>query len=565
MFLKGTVASQAGKARAAEIARATDGVTRVENELRVGVAADQAPNRDSTLAHADADARATGHDTKDAAHDAKKSTKEAAKDTKNATQDAAADVREEGREAHHDANESAHDVKHHAENTAKDVAHDTSEATGTAGQAVSDGWITTKVKSSFVGVEALDGSDINVDTNAHVVTLRGTVPSAAARAKAVSLAKQVEGVRSVKDDLTMRREEVGRTGIGGWGWRRASFGLHRASDYTRALGNDDPHRICFPASIPPHKTAHVTAPARSCDNLPRMSELSSVPDLLDRHWRHGPLHVRAPARQGSARHRVHANGGEGTAAARARSRLGKRATARGRTIRRDVHDGGVSRRRAGGLLRRRRRARRCAPGSILVDMTTTEPSLAIQIAGSAAEQGATALDAPVSGGDVGARNATLSIMAGGDAGALERVRPLLEAMGKTIVHEGGPGAGQHTKMCNQIVIAGTMIGVCESLLYGARAGLDLQTMLQSIRGGAAGCWTLENLAPRVLNGNFDPGFMVEHFIKDMGIALDEAARMRLALPGLALVRQLYLATAAQGHARLGTHALYLALRQLSGG
>ena len=149
-------------------------------------------------------------------------------------------------------------------------------------------------------------------------------------------------------------------------------------------------------------------------------------------------------------------------------------------------------------------------------------------------------------------------------GALERVRPLLEAMGKTIVHEGGPGAGQHTKMCNQIVIAGTMIGVCESLLYGARAGLDLNTMLQSIRGGAAGCWTLENLAPRVLNGNFDPGFMVEHFIKDMGIALDEAARMQLALPGLALVRQLYLATAAQGHARVGTHALYLALRQLSG-
>jgi len=204
-------------------------------------------------------------------------------------------------------------------------------------------------------------------------------------------------------------------------------------------------------------------------------------------------------------------------------------------------------------------------GSVLVDMTTTEPSLAIQIAGSAAERGATALDAPVSGGDVGARNATLSIMAGGDASALERGRPLLQVMGNTIVHEGGPGSGQHTKMCNQIVIAGTMIGVCESLLYGARAGLDLQTMLQSIRGGAAGCWTLENLAPRVLNGNFDPGFMVEHFIKDMGIALDEAARMRLALPGLALVRQLYLATAAQGHARLGTHALYLALRQLSGG
>jgi 3-hydroxyisobutyrate dehydrogenase len=202
-------------------------------------------------------------------------------------------------------------------------------------------------------------------------------------------------------------------------------------------------------------------------------------------------------------------------------------------------------------------------GSVLVDMTTTEPSLAIEIAQAAATRKAQALDAPVSGGDIGARNATLSIMAGGDAAALARVRPLFEAMGKTIVHEGGPGSGQHTKMCNQIVIAGTMIGVCESLLYGARAGLDLNTMLQSIRGGAAGCWTLENLAPRVLDGNFDPGFMVDHFIKDMGIALDEAARMKVALPGLALVRQLYLAVAAQGHGRAGTHALYLALRRLS--
>jgi 3-hydroxyisobutyrate dehydrogenase len=205
------------------------------------------------------------------------------------------------------------------------------------------------------------------------------------------------------------------------------------------------------------------------------------------------------------------------------------------------------------------------PNAVLVDMTTTEPSLALDIAQAAAARGAAALDAPVSGGDVGAQNATLAIMVGGDVSALERVRPLLEAMGRTIVHEGPPGTGQHTKMCNQIVIAGTMIGVCESLLYGARAGLDLNTMLQSIRGGAAGCWTLENLAPRVLKGNFDPGFMVDHFIKDMGIALDEAARMRLALPGLALVRQLYLAAAAQGHARSGTHALYLALKNLSRG
>jgi 3-hydroxyisobutyrate dehydrogenase len=202
-------------------------------------------------------------------------------------------------------------------------------------------------------------------------------------------------------------------------------------------------------------------------------------------------------------------------------------------------------------------------GHVLVDMTTTQPSLSVEIARAASARDAEALDAPVSGGDIGARNATLSIMIGGAAAAFERVRPLLERMGKTLVHEGEPGTGQHTKMCNQVVIAGTMIGVCESLLYAAKAGLDLDRMLQSIRGGAAGCWTLDNLAPRIVNGNFDPGFFVEHFIKDMGIALDEAARMRLALPGLSLVRELYVATAAQGHGRSGTHALYLALKALS--
>jgi len=202
-------------------------------------------------------------------------------------------------------------------------------------------------------------------------------------------------------------------------------------------------------------------------------------------------------------------------------------------------------------------------GQVFVDMTTTQPSLSVEIARAAHARGCDALDAPVSGGDIGAKNATLSIMVGGDTAAVARVHPLLERMGKTIVHEGDAGSGQHTKMCNQIVIAGTMIGVCESLLYAAKAGLDLERMLQSIRGGAAGCWTLDNLAPRIVKGNFDPGFFVEHFIKDMGIALDEAARMRLALPGLALVRQLYLATAAQGHGRSGTHALYLALTQLS--
>lgn len=204
-------------------------------------------------------------------------------------------------------------------------------------------------------------------------------------------------------------------------------------------------------------------------------------------------------------------------------------------------------------------------GSIIVDMTTTEPSLAKEIYAQAGTQGIASVDAPVSGGDVGAREARLSIMVGGDEDAVNSVMPLFEAMGKSIVHQGGTGAGQHTKMCNQIVVAGAMIGVCESLLYGHKAGLDLETMLSSISGGAAACWTLDNLAPRVLKRNFDPGFFVEHFIKDMGIALDESKKMGLSLPGLALVHQLYLSVQAQGHGRLGTHALTLALEQMSGG
>jgi 3-hydroxyisobutyrate dehydrogenase len=208
-------------------------------------------------------------------------------------------------------------------------------------------------------------------------------------------------------------------------------------------------------------------------------------------------------------------------------------------------------------------AARVAPRTLFVDMTTTEPSLAVEIAAAAGARGSAAIDAPVSGGDVGARNAALSIMIGGEPDAVARARPLFELMGKNIVHQGGPGAGQHTKMCNQIVIAGTMIGVCESLVYGARAGLNLETMLQSIKSGAAGCWTLENLAPRVIRRDFAPGFIAEHFIKDMGIALDEAKRMSLSLPGLALVHQLYVAVKAQGHGRGGTQALMLALERLS--
>jgi len=203
------------------------------------------------------------------------------------------------------------------------------------------------------------------------------------------------------------------------------------------------------------------------------------------------------------------------------------------------------------------------PGTILVDMTTSEPSLAQEIAQAATKKGAGSIDAPVSGGDVGARNATLSIMVGGEAEVVEAVRPLLELMGKTIVHQGPAGAGQHTKMVNQILIASNMIGVCEALLYGYKAGLDLKTVLQSVGGGAAASWSLNNLGPRIMDRNFEPGFFVEHFIKDMGIALEEAKQMGLCLPGLALANQLYLAVKAQGYGRKGTHALMLALEHLA--
>jgi 3-hydroxyisobutyrate dehydrogenase len=203
------------------------------------------------------------------------------------------------------------------------------------------------------------------------------------------------------------------------------------------------------------------------------------------------------------------------------------------------------------------------PGAIAIDMTTTSPTLAREIHEAAARQGVATLDAPVSGGDVGARNGTLSIMVGGDRPAFDEALPLLQRMGKAIVYQGPAGSGQHTKMCNQIVIAGTMIGVCESLIYGRRAGLDLETMLQSIRGGAAACWALDNLAPRILADNFEPGFFVDHFVKDMGLALEEARRMHLPLPGLTLVHAIYVRTQQLGYGRKGTQALYLALDEMA--
>jgi 3-hydroxyisobutyrate dehydrogenase len=203
------------------------------------------------------------------------------------------------------------------------------------------------------------------------------------------------------------------------------------------------------------------------------------------------------------------------------------------------------------------------PGMLLLDMTTSDPSLAREIYEAAKGRGVHSIDAPVSGGDVGARNAALSIMVGGDADAVEAARPLLECMGKTIVHQGPAGAGQHTKMVNQVLIASNMVGVCEALLYGYKAGLDAKTVLQSVGGGAAASWSLNNLGPRIIDRNFEPGFFVEHFIKDMGIALNEAKRMGLVLPGLALANQLYLSVEAHGFSRKGTQALMLALEQLS--
>ena len=204
------------------------------------------------------------------------------------------------------------------------------------------------------------------------------------------------------------------------------------------------------------------------------------------------------------------------------------------------------------------------PCRIIVDMTTSRPSLAQTIGQEAAKNGMESLDAPVSGGDIGARDATLAIMVGGKKEVFERVFPLFELMGKNISYMGPAGAGQHTKTCNQILVAGTMIGVCESLLYSVKLGLDQQAVIDIIGKGAAGSWAISNLGPRLVRGDFKTGFLVRHFIKDMGIALQESAAVSLSLPGLALVQQLYVAVMAQGHHECTTQALYLALKSLNG-
>lgn len=202
-------------------------------------------------------------------------------------------------------------------------------------------------------------------------------------------------------------------------------------------------------------------------------------------------------------------------------------------------------------------------GQVWVDMSTTAPDLSEEIHKEAASKHCEALDAPVTGGDIGAREGRLSIMVGGSPEVFLRLKPVFEAMGTTVVHHGGPGAGQRAKLSNQIVIAGTMIGVCESLLYARRQNLDPEKLLGSISKGSAGCWTLENLAPRILKGNFEPGFFVDHFVKDMGLVLEDCRRTGLRLPGLELIHRLYMSVQELGFGRKGTHALMMALENLN--
>lgn len=200
--------------------------------------------------------------------------------------------------------------------------------------------------------------------------------------------------------------------------------------------------------------------------------------------------------------------------------------------------------------------------TILVDMGTTPPALSQEIERQARQRGAHAIDAPVSGGDVGARNASLSIMAGGDEAVFDALQPLFDRMGKA--HYMGPaGSGQHTKMCNQITVAGTMIGVCEALLYARQAGLDADKLVDVIARGAAGCWTLDNLAPRINRDDLEPGFMVNHFVKDLGIALTEVDNLGLTLPGTTLATELYQQLQSAGQGERGTQALILALKELN--
>lgn len=191
----------------------------------------------------------------------------------------------------------------------------------------------------------------------------------------------------------------------------------------------------------------------------------------------------------------------------------------------------------------------------VIDMTTSTPSLAVRIFEKALDAGVKALDAPVSGGDIGARERKLTIMAGGSKDDFEDIKNILEIFGTNIIYQGEAGAGQHTKMCNQIAIASNMIGVAEAVVYAKKAGLDPERVLQSISAGAAGSWSLSNLAPRMIKGDFAPGFYIKHFIKDMGIALEEAEKMQMDVPGLKLAKSLYEELAEAGEESSGTQAI----------
>ncbi len=197
------------------------------------------------------------------------------------------------------------------------------------------------------------------------------------------------------------------------------------------------------------------------------------------------------------------------------------------------------------------------PGAILVDMSTSRPDLAARIAAAAKARGLGALDAPVSGGDIGAKNATLTIMVGGELGDFEEAKPLFALIGKTIVLQGGPGSGQHTKMANQIAIAASLHGAVEAISYAKKAGLDPLRVLESIGSGSAGSWQLNNLAPKMLEGNFEPGFYIKHFLKDLRIALESAQAMKLDLPGLKLAEGHFATLSAEGFGDKGTQALWV--------
>ncbi len=202
-------------------------------------------------------------------------------------------------------------------------------------------------------------------------------------------------------------------------------------------------------------------------------------------------------------------------------------------------------------------------GGIVVDLTTSEPGLAAELAEIATKQGKFVIDAPVTGGDIGAQKGTLSVMIGGDKEAVDTVRPLIDTFASTVNHFGAAGLGQHCKMANQITIACSMLGMCEGLVYAHKANLDLSTYIDAIRGGGAGSFSVESYAPRILKRDMEPGFYVEHFVKDLGIALNACRDLKLALPGLAVAQQLYVSLTAHGDGKLGTQALIVALERMN--